>query len=118
MTGLEGWLKQATRSLSKESAAQVRAEIQEHHDAAREAALLSGTAGTEADAMALRALGDAKEANCAYRKVLLTSSEARTLREVRWEGSLACANSTLRWQLTALPVGGAGGLGGAVCEGS
>ena len=36
MTGLDSWLKQATRSLAKDAAAQVRIEIQEHYEAARD----------------------------------------------------------------------------------
>ena len=39
MTALESWLQQATRHLSAESAAQVRTEIREHYESAREAAL-------------------------------------------------------------------------------
>ena len=68
MTRLEQWLSDATRGLSAESAAQVRAEIEQHYDSAREAG------GDAADAM--RALGDPRAANRAYRKVLLTEQEA------------------------------------------
>ena len=66
MTPLEQWLSGATRGLSAESAAQVRAEIQQHYDAA-----------TEAGDDALAALGDPRVSNRAYRKVLLTEREAR-----------------------------------------
>jgi hypothetical protein len=65
MSPLEKWLSDATRGLSAESAVQVRAEIQEHYDSAREA-------GDDA----ITALGDPRAANRAYRKVLLTQQEA------------------------------------------
>ena len=68
VTPLGQWLSDATRGLSAESAAQVRAEIQQHHDSACEAG------GDDADVM--RALGDPRAANRAYRKVLLTEMEA------------------------------------------
>ena len=55
---LDCWLQQATRSLSKDSTAQVRTEIQEHYQSAR-----------EANRMALIALGDARIANTQYRRV-------------------------------------------------
>ena len=58
----------ATRGLSAESAAQVRAEIQQHYDSACEA-------GDDA----IAALGDPRAANRAYRKVLLTEQEAKFL---------------------------------------
>jgi hypothetical protein len=67
-TPLDQWLFAATKGLSQESAAQVRAEIQEHYDSSREAG------GAAADIM--RALGDPRTANRAYRKVLLTEQEA------------------------------------------
>ena len=65
MTPLEQWLSDATRGLSAESAAQVRAEIQQHYDSACEA-------GDDA----IAALGNPRAANRAYRKVLLTEQEA------------------------------------------
>ncbi len=65
MTPVEQWLSDATRGLSAESAAQVRAEIQQHYDSACEA-------GDDA----IAALGDPRAANRAYRKVLLTEQEA------------------------------------------
>jgi hypothetical protein len=68
VTPLEQWLSDATRGLSAESAARVRAEIQQHYDSAREA-------GGDADDV-MRALGDPRAANRAYRKVLLTEQEA------------------------------------------
>jgi uncharacterized membrane protein HdeD (DUF308 family) len=76
---LDRWLEQATRRLSKDSAAQVRAEIQEHYQSAREAALSGGASQDEANRMALIALGDAKTANKHYLRVLLTASESGTL---------------------------------------
>jgi hypothetical protein len=85
MTGLDGWLKQATRHLSRDSAAQVRTEIQEHYESALEAAMSGGASTEEADRLAVTALGDAKDANCKYRNVLLTSAEARMLREGNWD---------------------------------
>lgn len=65
MNPLEQWLSAATRYLSAESAAQVRAEIQQHYDSACEA-------GDDA----IAALGDPRAANRAYRKALLTEQEA------------------------------------------
>ena len=90
----EAWLTQATRNLSRDAAAQVRDEIQEHYDAARESAMERGASGDEADGIALAALGDGKAANRQYRKVLLTSGEARVLREGNWEAGVVCSR---RW---------------------
>ncbi|HWF07301.1 MAG TPA: hypothetical protein VG297_02500 [Bryobacteraceae bacterium] len=50
MTELDQWLETATRRLSAESAAQVRAEIGEHFEASREAAIAGGTSSAEAGA--------------------------------------------------------------------
>jgi hypothetical protein len=73
VTPVDQWLADATRGLSAESAARVRAEIQQHYDLAHEdSARESG--GDAADVM--RALGDPRTANHAYRKVLLTEQEA------------------------------------------
>ena len=105
MTGLDIWLKQATRHLSKDSAAQVRTEIQEHYESARETAMSGGATADEADRLAVAALGDAKAANCQYRKVLLTSAEARMLREGNWEAQAVCSRPGLKWLLLAAPVG-------------
>jgi hypothetical protein len=69
ITSFEQWLSDATRGLSAESAARVREEIQQHYDSAREAG------GDAADVIG--ALGHPRTANRAYRKVLLTESEAR-----------------------------------------
>ncbi|HKS72733.1 MAG TPA: hypothetical protein VJQ82_06010 [Terriglobales bacterium] len=101
MTALDRWLEQATRSLSWDSAAQVRAEIREHYEAARDRAIHEGSTADEADGLAVRDLGDAKAANCQYRKVLLTSAEARVLREGAWEAHAICSRPWLKWILAA-----------------
>ncbi len=101
---LEGWLRQATRHLSKDSASQVRAEIQEHYESAREVALSNGAAAEEADRSAVAALGDAKTANCQYRNVLLTSAEAKLLREGQWESRAICSRPWMKGVLLALPA--------------
>ena len=49
MTGLDIWLQQATRRLAKDSAAQVRIEIREHYESAREVAMSDGANTLEAD---------------------------------------------------------------------
>ena len=104
MTGLDSWLKQATRHLSKDSAVQVRTEIEEHYESAREAAISGGATIDEAHRLALTALGNAKTANCQYRHVLLTSAEARMLRDGEWEARVVCSRSWLKWLLVAAPV--------------
>lgn len=104
MTALNSWLDQATRHLSRDSAAQVRSEIHEHYTSALEVALASGATDKEADQSAVAALGDAWTANCEYRKVLLTSSEARLLREGNWEAKAICSRAWLRRLLVAVPV--------------
>jgi len=101
---LDWWLQQATRRLSKESAAQVRAEIQEHYESAREVAIAGGASPDEAGRTALSALGDPKIANAQYRRVLLTASEARVLREGNWEARVVCSTSWLRWLLSAVSL--------------
>jgi hypothetical protein len=93
---LETWLHQATRHLSKDSIAQVRSEIQEHYRLALEAAIGSGASPMEADQLAIEALGDAKLANRQYRKVLLTSTEARMLRNGSREARFVCSRSRMR----------------------
>jgi hypothetical protein len=103
-TELETWLKQATRHLSRDSAAQVRSEIQEHYESAREAAMSGGPTADEANRLAVNALGNAKAANRQYRSVLLTSAEARMLREGNWEARAVCSRSWLKWLLLATPV--------------
>jgi hypothetical protein len=101
-TGLETWLKQATRGLSKDSAAQVRTEIREHYESAREAAMSGGANAHEADAQAVAALGNAKTGNCQYRNVLLTSAEARLLREGNGEARAVCARPWVKALLLAM----------------
>src|SRR5215472_9330125 len=104
MSGLDRWLKHATRHLSNDSAVRVRTEIREHYESAREVAINGGAAADAADLAALAALGDAKIANRQYRKVLLTSSEARLLREGNWEARFVCSRKWMKWVLLAVPV--------------
>jgi hypothetical protein len=104
MIELETWLRQATRYLSRDSASQVRAEIREHYESAREAPICGGSTADEADRLALAALGNAKAANREYRSVLLTSQEARVLGEGNWEARAVCSRSWLKWLLPAIPV--------------
>ena len=54
--------------------------------------------------MALSALGDAKTANREYRKVLLTSAEARMLRDGNWEARAVCSRLWLKRLLLATPT--------------
>ncbi len=104
MGALDGWLGVAAQGLAADSAAQVRREIGEHYESAREVAVASGRSAEEADRVALRALGDAKTANRQYRKVLLTSGEARLLRQGKLEAQAVCSRPWLRWLLVAIPV--------------
>jgi hypothetical protein len=103
MTNLDGWLHQAVRSLSKESADTVRREIQEHYDAAREAALNNGIDPQMAEHMAVQALGDPCVANSQYRNVLLTSSEAAVLKQSNTESRMICANNWVKWMMLSTP---------------
>jgi hypothetical protein len=104
MSALDGWLEVATRGLAADSIAQVRREIGEHYESAREAAIAGGRSAEEADRIAMKALGDAKTANCQYRQVLLTSGEARLLREGKWEARAICSRPWLKWLIIAVPV--------------
>ncbi len=104
MNDLEIWLRKATRHLAADSIAQVRREIGEHYESAREVAIASGNSAEAADRVAMRALGDAKTANCQYRQVLLTSGEARMLREGKWEARAICSGPWLKWLMVAVPV--------------
>jgi hypothetical protein len=104
MTRLESWLSQATRHLSKDSAAQVRIEIGEHYESARDAAIADGATADEADRFALNALGDAQTLNGRYRNVLLTCSEAKMLREGNWEAKAVCSRQWLKRLIMAAPV--------------
>jgi hypothetical protein len=92
---LETWLGLATCHLSATSAAQVRSEIQEHYESARDEALGGGATPEEADHMALASLGDARTAGRQYRKVLLTAAEDRLLRETSWEARAVCSRLRL-----------------------
>ena len=102
--GLDHWLKQATRHSSGDSTLQVRTEIQEHYELSREAALERGATAEAAEQEALTALGDAKAANRQYRRVLLTSAEARLLREGTWESRAVCSHRPARTLLPSLAV--------------
>jgi hypothetical protein len=104
MTLLDSWLKQATRHLSRDSAAQVRVEIQEHFESGLEAAMGRGASRQEAEQRAVAALGLAKAANRQYRMVMLTSGEARMLREGNWEARAVCSNPWLKRILLGAPV--------------
>lgn len=111
MSALESWLAQATKKLSRESSEKVRREITEHYESAREAAVRNGVSEEEAERTAVAALGDAATANCQYRKVLLTTAEAKMLRESNWESSFFCSRPWLKWLLLGIPL--ATLLGGA-----
>jgi hypothetical protein len=103
-TQLELWLQAATRSLSCESAAQVRREIREHWELAREAAIERGDGLEEAERAVAASLGDPRAANRRYRRVLLTATEAKMLRDAQWEGRVVCARRWLVWLLRGIPV--------------
>src|ERR1700723_2999647 len=103
-TPLDSWIGRATCNLSLDSAAQVRAEIVEHFESARETAIVAGTNAADADRAALAALGDARAANCEYRKVLLTSAEAKMLREGNWESRAVCARPWLKTLMQTVPA--------------
>lgn len=104
MSTLDLWLKQATRHLSRDSANRVRTEILEHYGSSLEEALASGATPEAADSQALAALGDAKSANRGYRKVLLTSGEARVLREGKWEAQLFCTRGIAKFLVFLVPL--------------
>ena len=104
MTGLDSWLRQATRHLAKDSVAQVRKEIQAHYESARDAAVAAGATEDEADRLAVNALGEATTVNCQYRQVLLTSAEARLLGEGNREARAFCSRPWLKWALLAMTV--------------
>ena len=104
MTQLDMWLNRATRRLSAESAAQVRAEIAEHYESARQTAMASGASSEEASRSALAALGSPSTANCQYRRVLLTSAEANLLRQGQREAEAICSRMSLKVFLLAVPA--------------
>src|SRR6202041_1209702 len=58
-TPLDVWIGRATRDLSVTSAAHVRAEIQEHFESAREAAIGAGSSPADADRAAVAENPDA-----------------------------------------------------------
>jgi hypothetical protein len=103
MSSLDRWLQRAMRGLSAESSARVRSEITEHYESALAAAMDGGATRDEADLKVLSDLGDAGLANRRYRKVLLTTTEARMLREVEEEYS-SC-RPWVAWLLRATSVG-------------
>src|SRR5438045_8764327 len=104
MTELDIWLQEATRCLAAESAIRVRSEILDHFDSSRKASLHTGAGAAEAEKVALRSLGSAKDANRRYREVLLTSAEMKVLREGSREARVVCAWPSLRWIPVALLV--------------
>lgn len=108
MMELDNWLGQATRRLSRDSAARVRTEIREHFEAARETAMSGGASAEEAERRAVQALGDATTANRQYRKVMLATGEARILREANWEARAVCSIRLGRWLLPAMFVAALG----------
>lgn len=101
---LENWLTKATCGLAAASADRVRSEIRDHYESAFETAISSGASADDADRAAVAALGDAKTANRQYRRVLLTSSEARMLREGNWEARAVCSHTWMKWLLPAIPA--------------
>ena len=106
MTPLENWLQQATLKLAEESAAQVRNEIQQHYESSVSDAIAEGSNELQAGQLAVKSLGDAKAANRQYRKVLLTSSEAKVLRGGKAEASAVCERPWLKRMMLSLPVVG------------
>src|SRR6187455_2894613 len=104
MSPLESWLKQATRCLATDSVARVRAEMEDHYHSARESALANGAVPKAAEQAALAALGSARLANRAYRRVLLTAGEARMLRSMVGEGRFVCSHPILKIILISIPV--------------
>jgi hypothetical protein len=92
---LETWLRRATCRLSVESCEQVRCEIQDHFDSAREEARAAGATPEEAVRAAVESLGNPRSANLQYRKVMLTRAEAALLRESGWEARAVCRNRSL-----------------------
>ena len=101
MTELENWLTQATRQLANDASAQVRTEIREHYESARDAAIARGATPADAERMAVIDLGDPAIVNCQYRRVLLTSGEARALRESKWEANAVCSRPWLKRTILA-----------------
>jgi hypothetical protein len=107
MTALDHWLAQATRQLSADSATQVRTEIEQHYESAREDALASGVAGDEADRVAIAALGDPRAANSQYREILITRSEAKLLRSSACEARFFTSTPLRKRLLAIIPAAAA-----------
>jgi hypothetical protein len=107
MTALDTWLAQATRQLSAASAAQVRTEIEEHYESAREDAIRAGASDDEADRSAVSALGDPRAANCQYREILITRSEAKLLRSSACEARFFSATPVRKRLLAFVPAAAA-----------
>jgi len=103
MAAIEVWLARATKRLSIDSADQVRREIADHFESAREVSIQNGASPEAADRAALASLGDPKKANREYRRALVTAAEARILNQVNWEAQ-AVRRRTSRWVLRALPA--------------
>src|ERR1700759_471013 len=101
MTALDTWLARAPRQLSADSAAQVRTEIEQHYESAREDAIRSGASPDEADLAAGSALGDPRAANSQYREILITHSEAKLLRSSACEARFF-SSTPLRKRLLAI----------------
>src|SRR5579883_1807299 len=99
MNPLESWLATATCKLSSASAARVRSEIADHY----QASLDEG----RSPAQAIDALGDPLAANRQYRKVLLTSAEARVLNQAKWEASAVCSRRAYLFIVPAIALWGA-----------
>ena len=93
MLTLETWLEQATRTLSKDSAQQVRTEIEDHYKAACE---------ETSPGEALRALGDPQAANRQYRSIL--SFNTAGLRTSKCEAQALCARPMLKWLSRSAPI--------------
>ncbi|HEY2823600.1 MAG TPA: hypothetical protein VGJ06_21320 [Candidatus Acidoferrum sp.] len=104
MTALDTWLARATRQLSADSATQVRAEIEQHFESAREDAIASGATSDEADRTAVATLGDPRAANSQYREALLTRSEAKLLRSSACEARFFTSTPIRKRLLILVPV--------------
>jgi hypothetical protein len=95
----------------------VRREIGEHYESARETAALTAATAEEADRIALVALGDAKVANCQYCRVMLTSAEAKLLRQGNWEARAVCSYGWGRWLVLGVAAAGLLGSAGLLIKG-
>jgi hypothetical protein len=84
---LDQWLTAATCKLSDDSTAKVRAEIQEHYQSTYDGVVACGGGSLEADSAAIAALGEPKQANRQYRRVLLTVKEEQMLKILKGDTS-------------------------------